>query len=149
MVEKTIGHYIQILRMKWGYPMNKDYLIPKHISDFETVERIKNTNIESIKLVLPQLFEWVEDINWPIAPELASILVKFDDLIIPFLIDLIRKPDGLREITAYCYMLPELNNKQLLLLSEELNRVMNKPTAFEKEEGYDKLALKYLRKISE
>jgi hypothetical protein len=44
-------------------------------------------------------------------------------------------------------MLPLLTNRQLSLLKEELERVANNPSSFEKEEGYDKIALQYLQNI--
>lgn len=55
--------------------MNKDYLIPKHKFDFEAVKRIKNADMDSVQPVLAQIFEWVEDINWPVAQELVKALV--------------------------------------------------------------------------
>ncbi|WP_034378510.1 MULTISPECIES: DUF5071 domain-containing protein [unclassified Dehalobacter] len=127
--------------------MNKDYLIPRDKFDIESVERIKNADIESIEPVLSQIFEWVEDINWPVARELVKVLVKFDDLIIPYLKDLIQRPDGLREYSVYYHMMPLLNERQLLLLRDELERVANSPSRFEKEEEYDEIALQYLQKL--
>jgi hypothetical protein len=127
--------------------VNKDYLIPRDKFDIESVERIKNADIESIEPVLSQIFEWVEDINWPVARELVKVLVKFDDLIIPYLKDLIQRPDGLREYSVYYHMMPLLNERQLLLLRDELERVANSPSRFEKEEEYDEIALQYLQKL--
>lgn len=128
--------------------MEKDYLIPKHKSDFEAVERIKNADMNSIQPELSQIFEWVEDINWPIAQELTSILVKFDEHIMPFLRDLMKKPDGLREYSLFYYMLPLLSTKQLMLLKGDLERVAYNPFQFEREEEYDRIALEHLQKIS-
>ena len=127
--------------------MDKSSLIPVSKHDFETVERIKITEPKNIQEVLPQIFEWIEDINWPIAPELIKVLTGFDEMIIPFVIDLIRNPDGLREYSIYYFMLPLLTNRQLCLLKEELERVANNPSFFEKEEGYNKIALQYLQNI--
>jgi hypothetical protein len=127
--------------------MNKSLFIPVSKDDFETVERIKITDPKNIQEVLQQIFEWIEDINWPIARELVKVLAGFDEMIIPFVIDLIRNPDGLREYSIYYYMLPLLTNRQLSLLGEELERVANNPSSFEKEEGYNKIALQYLQNI--
>ncbi|QLY81265.1 DUF5071 domain-containing protein [Clostridium intestinale] len=125
--------------------MDKSLIIPTNKHDFDAVEKIKNTDLKSIQQYLPQIFEWVEDINWPIAPKLAEVLVKFDDMIVPYLIDLIRNPDGLREYSVYFYMLPILTDIQLHLIKGELMRVAYNPSDFEKQEGYDKIALKYIR----
>jgi hypothetical protein len=125
--------------------MDKNSIIPTNKHDFDAVEKIKDTNPKNIQKWLPQIFEWVEDINWPIAPKLAEVLVKFDDMIVPYLIDLIRNPDGLREYSVYFYMLPILTDIQLHLIKGELMRVAYNPSDFEKQEGYDKIALKYIR----
>lgn len=127
--------------------MDDSLFIPVSKHDIEVVERIKNADPKNIQEILPQIFEWVEDINWPIAPELVKVLVRFDDMIIPCIIDLIRKPDGLREYSIYYYMLPLLTNRQLCLLKEELERVAYNPSPFEKEEKYDKIAMQYLKNI--
>ena len=127
--------------------MNNSVFIPVDKHDFEAVERIKNAEPNDIKKVLPQIFEWIEDINWPVAPELVKVLVKFDDLIIPFVIDLIHKPDGLREYSIYYFMLPLLSNSQLQLLKKELERIAYNPSSFETKEGYDKIAVKYIGKV--
>lgn len=127
--------------------MDKSVLVPVSKHDFETVERIKITDPNNIQEVLPQIFEWIEDINWPIAPELIKVLAGFDDMIIPFVIDFIHNPDGLREYSIYYFMLPLLNKRQLVLLKEELERVAHSPSSFEIEEGYDKIALQYLQNI--
>lgn len=125
--------------------MSASPLIPKSKFDFETVEKVKNADYNSVRCVLPQIFEWIEDINWPIAPELVKVLVEFDDMIIPHVIDLINKPDGLRECSIYYFMLPLLNKSQLLLLKNELERIAYTPSAFEKDAGYDKIALQYIK----
>jgi hypothetical protein len=127
--------------------MDKSLFIPKSKYDFETVERIRLTDPKNIQDILPQIFQWTEDINWPIAADLVNILAGFDEMIIPFVRDLIRDPDGLREYSIYYFMLPLLSNKQLYLLKDELERVANNPSSFESAEGYDKIALKYIGKI--
>lgn len=127
--------------------MNRSLFIPVSKDDFKTVEIIKNTNPKNIQEVLPQIFEWIEDINWPIARELVKVLAGFDEMIIPFVIDLIHNPDGLREYSIYYHMLPLLTNRQLSLLGEELERVANNPSSLEEKERYNKIALQYLQNI--
>lgn len=127
--------------------MDKSLYIPVSKHDFETLERIKITNPNNIQEVLPQIFEWIEDINWPISPELVKVLASFGDMIIPFVIDFIRNPDGLREYSIYYFMLPLLNKRQLGLLKEELERVAYSTSSFEIEEEYDKIAIQYLQNI--
>lgn len=127
--------------------MDKKLFIPVSKHDFKAVERIKNAEPKSIQEVLPQIFEWIEDINWPIALELVKTLVRFDDMIVPFIKDLIHNPDGLREYSIYYFMLPLLTNRQLCLLKEELERIAFSPSPFEKEQEYDRIALQYLKNI--
>ncbi|MEK3917236.1 DUF5071 domain-containing protein [Paenibacillus sp. FSL H7-0331] len=51
-------------------------LIPRNKFDFERVYELKKLDVKVLKPILPYLFEWIQDINWPIATEIAQILVE-------------------------------------------------------------------------
>jgi hypothetical protein len=122
--------------------------IPKDKFDHETVDVLKNADKESVLPYLEELFKWVEDMNWPIAQELVTILVKFEDEIIPYVKYFMNNPDGGRDYTAYLHIMPKLSHDQLMLIKEDLERVVNAPTEYEKQEEYDILAREYLDKLN-
>lgn len=137
----------RLMRLKHRRYQKSTSLIPEDKFDLAAVDRIKNTDKESIAPVIGQIFEWVEDINWPVAQELVKILPQFDELIIPYIKDRLRNPHDLREYTVYYFILPLLSEKQLHLLKSELERVAIYPTQFEQEEGYDKVAQEHLNRL--
>jgi hypothetical protein len=128
--------------------MKRTDLIPIDKFDIKKVKELKKLSDEEIQPILPELFAWIEDINWPVAKELVKVLPIFNEAILPYVKDLWQNPDGLREYSIYYCMLPRLNIRQLELLSNELQRIAYKPTDFEQQEEYDKIVLKYLDKIN-
>jgi hypothetical protein len=122
-------------------------LVPKHKFDFETVEKIKKANISEIEPILPELFEWIEDINWPIARRLAVELVRFWEYIIQYVKYYLNHSTGIDEYCVFYEIMPLLKKTQLEALREDLERLATNPNEFEKDEEYDKFAKEYLNKI--
>ncbi len=134
-----------IFTRKWV----NDNLVPKGKFDFETVSKLEEASLSEIEPILPDLFEWTEDVNWPIAPKISEILARFDKAIIPYIIYYLHNPSGLDEYGTYYHLLPKLDKTQLLLIKDELMRIKQYPSSFQSEEGYDKLAESYLKKIED
>lgn len=122
-------------------------LVPKHKFDLETVEKIKKVNISEIEPILPELFEWIEDINWPIARSLAVELVRFWEIIIPYVKYYLNHSTGLDEYCVFYEIMPLLKKSQLEAIREDLERLATNPNEFEKDEEYDKFAKEYLNKM--
>ncbi|WP_178075963.1 DUF5071 domain-containing protein [Paenibacillus oralis] len=61
--------------------MNIRELIPKHKQDYERVEQLKTKTLEEIKPILPELLEWLQDMNWPIAQDIENIVFTFDNTV--------------------------------------------------------------------
>jgi|GEM_PF-2931488 len=141
LIDKVSGEKI---RARYWYG---DELIPKGKFDFDTISKIEGASIKDIELVLPDLFEWTEDVNWPIAPQLAEILPRFGEIIIPYVIHYLRYPSGLDEYATYYYLMPKMTKEQLELIKEELILVVENPTEFQKREEYDKFAKEYINKL--
>ncbi|HMU83483.1 MAG TPA: DUF5071 domain-containing protein [Leptospiraceae bacterium] len=49
-------------------------LLPRSKHDLDNVQLLMNAGLPEIKPVLPQLFEWIQDINWPVARLLLPFL---------------------------------------------------------------------------
>ncbi|WP_232490301.1 DUF5071 domain-containing protein [Neobacillus cucumis] len=57
--------------------------LPKDKFDIEAVEKIKGLSRAEIISLLPKLLEWIQDINWVIAPKIAELLLEYPNEIIP------------------------------------------------------------------
>ncbi len=127
----------------------QDYsLVPKDKFDINAVERLSEADPFEIQLVLPELFDWTRDPNWPIAYKLASQLANFGDLIIPYLKHFLSHTTGSDEYAVFDEIMPRLSIAQIGLLKPDLERLAYEPTWFEQNEEYDKFALSYLSKLS-
>ncbi|WP_295794931.1 DUF5071 domain-containing protein [Mucilaginibacter sp.] len=106
-------------------------LIPKHKDDQKVIARLKRLSFEQIKPIVPELLEWLQDMNWPIARSVADILEPFADRIAPEIIKIFKTNDGvwkmwvLRNLTRH--------TESTLLLSE-IERIAKFPTRDEIEE---------------
>ena len=57
--------------------------LPKDKFDLEAVKKIKNLSRSEIIFLLPKLLEWIQDMNWVIAPKIAELLLEYPNEIIP------------------------------------------------------------------
>lgn len=52
-------------------------LLPKDKFDIDKVEKLKGLNRGELIPLLPELLKWIQDMNWPIAPKIAKLLLEF------------------------------------------------------------------------
>ncbi|MFD2699592.1 DUF5071 domain-containing protein [Paenibacillus shunpengii] len=62
---------------------NLEQLVPKHKHDLEVIDKLRELDPRmDVSSIMDDLFEWLQDINWPVAQELCTVLPRFkaDDL---------------------------------------------------------------------
>ena len=109
-------------------------LIPKHKDDQKVIEGLKMLSFEEIKPIIPNLLEWLQDINWPIAGPVAEILKPFSDSMVPEIIKILRTNDGLWKWGTLTTLARTTTNPMLLT---EIERIAKFPTRDEIEEELD------------
>ncbi|AJY77931.1 hypothetical protein VN24_21915 [Paenibacillus beijingensis] len=107
-------------------------LIPKHKKDFESIEKLKTLDLEELKLILPELLEWLQDMNWPIAREIQTILLHFPEDLTPHIRRIFRTSDGEWKYWILYSLLTDLPKHILIDLKPDLERINNYPTEDEK-----------------
>ena len=55
------------------------HLIPKDKFDIETAEKLKDYSYEELKTIIPQLMEWIQDMNWPVASVVSDYLTTISE----------------------------------------------------------------------
>lgn len=106
-------------------------LIPKDKFDMDTVEKLKNIDLNIIDLapIMTSLFEWIQDSNWPITEELCKVIAKLNSVdIIPHITEILRSGDDTWQFTCLYYLLPELSRMNLEQTKPEIIRMINNPT---------------------
>ncbi|OXM82304.1 DUF5071 domain-containing protein [Paenibacillus rigui] len=127
--------------------MDIKILIPKHKFDFESVEKLKKLNLEEIKPILPELLEWLQDMNWPIAQEIETLLLSFQEQLIPYIKNVLNTNDGTWKYFLLHGLINKLPKHVLKDLKTDLERMKNSPTDDEKYEELEDILEELLEKI--
>ncbi|MCD1261258.1 DUF5071 domain-containing protein [Paenibacillus athensensis] len=120
-------------------------LIPKDKHDLDAVRKIKQHSANEINDILPELFEWLQDINWPVAGELTKILPQFGDILLPHIRTVLRSNDPQWQFSLLQFLIRELPRDTSLQLTDAIQRIADTPTQAEMLEEVHILAKEMLR----
>ncbi|QGK75192.1 DUF5071 domain-containing protein [Flavobacterium sp. SLB02] len=112
-------------------------LIPKDKFDLETVEKLKQHSFDDIQPIVPDLLEWLQDINWPISQPIAEFLLPFSEKIAPEIVKILKSKD---EMWKYCILMAFGKNIKNTLVLKEINRIAENPTQDEIDDGVNEIA---------
>ncbi|MBC8643248.1 DUF5071 domain-containing protein [Flavobacterium lindanitolerans] len=75
--------------------MDKDTqnLVPKNKEDLNFINNLKLKSISEIRDFIPQLLEWMQDMNWPQAPLIADYFSPYINEIQEELISILKSND--------------------------------------------------------
>ena len=124
----------------------KEYL-PRDKHDMERVKDLKNLSREEILPLLPGLMEWIQDMNWPIAAEVASLLLTYPDEIVPLIKDVLGTDDDVWKYWCLIKLVDKLPEKSKEFFKKDLIRLMERPTVGEKAEELDEIAIGILERM--
>ncbi|WP_240056685.1 DUF5071 domain-containing protein [Bacillus mesophilum] len=116
-----------------------DYL-PRHKHDFERVTKLNNLDRGELLPLLPSLMEWMQDINWPIAREVAQLLLTYPEDIIHLIKIVLTTNDEPWKYWCLEYLVKTMPEELRAEFKEDLIRIAEKPTVGEKDEDLDELA---------
>lgn len=68
--------------------------VPKNKYDKESMGKARLLGIPGINAILPQLLEWLQDRNWPVAYEVLDLLSNADEEIVPHIKTVLASQDG-------------------------------------------------------
>jgi len=73
--------------------MEIENLIPKDKLDIETAEKLKQFSYEEVKPIIPNLLEWIQDMNWPVSRVIADYLITISEYLTSDIIDILNGKD--------------------------------------------------------
>ena len=111
--------------------------IPKHNSDTAAVERAAALGYPTIIPILPDLLEWLQDANWPVARTVAPLLAKAGPEIAPHLRAILNSDDDVWKYWVVTILGPHLSGDAWREVKPEITRLSQAPTAAEKAEEID------------
>ncbi|MBD7908126.1 DUF5071 domain-containing protein [Sporosarcina sp. Sa3CUA8] len=122
-------------------------LLPRHKHDTERVEMISKMSRDKIVQLLPGLLEWIQDINWPVAPSVLKILLTFPEEIVPHVQDVLYSDDDNWKWYILHFLVIELPAESKIQFKEYLARVVENPTQNEHGEELDEIAKEILETL--
>lgn len=114
--------------------------IPKDKQDLLALERAQTIGFPSLNEVLPDMLEWLQDANWPVARPTASVLANAGTEIAPYINDILAGKDSIWKYWLIELLVQELSSDVLSELRHELQRLARQPTRNDKLEKVDTLA---------
>jgi hypothetical protein len=103
-------------------------LIPKDKHDLDSVRRLERHTAEEINDILPDLFEWLQDINWPVAQELLKVLPQYGSVLLPYIEVALKSGDPQWQFSVLQFLIRELPKDTSILLQDTIQRIAHDPT---------------------
>jgi len=118
--------------------------IPHDKSDTLAIFNAKAVGFPVLNPILPDLLVWLQDVNWPVAEEMANILSKAGPEIISHISDILHSDDPEWKDGLLTLLAPHLKPEIWTGIRRDVRRLARRPTAFDKENGIDAVALNLL-----
>jgi hypothetical protein len=127
---------------------NQDIYLPRDKHDFERVNRLHTLESSIVIPLIPNLVEWLQDINWPISTEIATLLLRYPEETIPHIKDVLKSNDDIWKEWSLRYFVKELPIHLIKEFQPELIRIANTPTKGVLLEEVNETALMILETIN-
>jgi hypothetical protein len=120
--------------------------LPRDKHDFEAVRKLSKCSDAELKKIIPELMEWLQDGNWPISKSVEDLLLRFGEELIPHIKNVFKTRDSTWEYFMLTGLISRLPSKYLVLLKEDLERLLKNPTEDEVLEELNEIIIPLLNK---
>ncbi len=120
--------------------------MPKNKHDIYAVECLDKEMPENVIPLLPELMEWLKDMNWPVANAILPLMIRYQDETTRIAMDILKKEqnDDIWKYWIIKHFVPALSDKNQRILFDSLERIANYPTKGEQVEEVNEVAKEYL-----
>jgi hypothetical protein len=108
-------------------------MVPKDKGDVETARALMKYSYSEVSDVVPELLEWIQDMNWPVASPTAEFLLTIEKDITTDIIRVMRSNDAVWKY--WCLRVFGQSSDLDSELLEELRRIKANPNPGDVEEG--------------
>lgn len=123
--------------------------VPGDKHDVAAVARASSAGWPVIEPVVPQLIEWVQDINWPVAAPTAELLASIGEPLAPYLRSVLAGDDPIWKYWLILFVLQPGPLGLVRLLRPELGALATDPTADDRAEEVDVEAAALLARLGD
>jgi hypothetical protein len=114
--------------------------LPKDKFDFESLQILKETHPSIIIENSSKLLEWLQDLHWPVSHEISRILRPLVNDIKNQIIFVLQSDEADWKYNVIYIFFVEAKQKIDIELKNELVKIIDNPTYWEKEEEVDRIA---------
>ncbi|MGX1828729.1 DUF5071 domain-containing protein [Paenibacillus taichungensis] len=127
--------------------LNVRQWLPRDKHDFEAVRKLSELSNEELRDIIPELMEWLQDGNWPIFRSVEDLLLRFGEELIPYIQNVFNTKDPQWEYFMLTGLISRLPSRYLIVLKDDLERILKNPTEDEMLEELDEVIVPLLNKI--
>ncbi|MGG4399674.1 DUF5071 domain-containing protein [Paenibacillus amylolyticus] len=121
--------------------------LPSDKHDFEAVRKLNQFSNEELKVIIPELMEWLQDGNWPISKPVEDLLLRLGKDLIPHIKDVLQTQDPQWEYFILVGLIDRLPISHLSMLQSDLVRILESPSPSEVLEELDEVIMELLEKM--
>jgi hypothetical protein len=123
-------------------------LLPRNKFDDEAVEKLALLPESELLPLLPRLAEWIQDWNWPIAPDVEKLLELHVAALEPIILEVLASTDSVWKENLLSLVRPETLPVLPALLRATIERIATTPTFGEQADEIDKAARDLLERYA-
>lgn len=123
--------------------------LPRDKHDFEAVRKLNQFSDVELKVIIPELMEWLQDGNWPISKPVEDLLLRLGEDLVPHIKDVLQTQDSTWEYFIMVGLIDRLPVSHLSMLRSDLVRILESPTHDEIVEALDEVIMELLEKMKE
>ncbi|MEK4426209.1 DUF5071 domain-containing protein [Solibacillus sp. FSL K6-1523] len=106
-------------------------MIPKNKHDLEAVNELHQMPESEVIPLLPQLLEWIQDMNWPVAESVLEVLLQYPTELTPHVEEVLLGEDDMWIYWCLVRVFPELPYFSKLVLANAVEQLaMQRITPF-------------------
>lgn len=122
-------------------------LLPADKMDEDAVLHLHRVDEATIEPLIPELLTWIQDMNWPVAGVIPSLLLMHRRLLVAPVREILKGDDDAWKANCLRSLVEYMSQEQLLALKPEIERIANHPTPEEKVEEADETAGEILQEM--
>ena len=111
--------------------------IPQDKYDQAAITRARVAGFPAINPILPELLNWLQDINWPVARQMVELLSGSGSEIVPHIRAVLRSDDAIWKYWILVSLRSRLEPAVLAQLIPDITRLADQPSERDRSEEVD------------
>ncbi len=106
-------------------------IVPTNKSDFIACENLEVAQDSEVIALLPELLEWLQDINWPVASVVLERISSLGEPLVEPVINILEGSDEVWKYWIVLCLLPKIGIETRRSFIPALSKIVNAPTSEE------------------